>query len=141
MYKYLTKGPILDSLSTLTNLRKLCSHPDLLLNDTQLKNKTPGSCSESGKLDVLEGLLDTIRNDSPTDKVIVISNFTTALTVISDYILQRRGWNSVRLDGTTEQSARQAIVDSFNRSTVESSFVFLLSSKAGGCGLNLIGGK
>jgi len=139
LYKYLTKGPILDSLSTLTNLRKLCSHPDLLQEETHISNIAQGSCSESGKLNVLEGLLDAIRNNCPSDKVIVISNFTSALTVISDYILQRRGWKSVRLDGTTEQSARQTIVDSFNRSSAESCFVFLLSSKAGGCGLNLTG--
>lgn len=105
-----------------------------------MKTISPSSCSESGKLDVLEGLLDAIRSESPSDKVIVISNFTTALTVINDYILQRKGWKSVRLDGTTEQSGRQAIVDSFNRSSAESCFVFLLSSKAGGCGLNLTGG-
>lgn len=139
MYKDLSKVPILDSLSTLTNLRKLCSHPSLLLEESKMKTISPSSCSESGKLDVLEGLLDAIRSESPSDKVIVISNFTTALTVINDYILQRKGWKSVRLDGTTEQSGRQAIVDSFNRSSAESCFVFLLSSKAGGCGLNLTG--
>ena len=71
--------------------------------------------------------------------MVVISNFTSALSVIEQAVLQRRGWSSLRLDGATEQNARQSLVDSFNRGSVDQSFVFLLSSKAGGCGLNLIG--
>jgi len=142
LYKELTKGTSSDSLTTLTKLRKLCSHPDLLSDAETLGSNAgmdPNACSQAGKLDVLEGLLDAIRTENPTDKVVVVSNFTSALTVIDNYILKRRGWSSVRLDGTVEQSSRQSIVDSFNRTSVDHSFVFLLSSKAGGCGLNLIG--
>jgi len=143
LYKELTTGSILDSLCTLTKLRKLCSHPDLLNGPSvgAIRSQDASSCTHAGKLDVLEGLLSAIRSENPTDKVIVVSNFTSALTVIDDYILKRKGWTSVRLDGTTEQSTRQTLVDSFNRSSADNGFVFLLSSKAGGCGLNLIGGK
>jgi len=148
LYKKLTAGAISDSLSTLTKLRKLCSHPDLL-NDpcTSMtkagvnRSQNVSSSSQAGKLDVLEGLLSAIRTENPIDKVIIVSNFTTALTIIEDYLLKKNGWTSVRLDGTTEQSTRQTFVDSFNRSSADNGFVFLLSSKAGGCGLNLIGGK
>jgi SNF2 family DNA or RNA helicase len=143
LYKELTTGSISDSLSTLTKLRKLCSHPDLLNGPSvgATSSQDASNCTNAGKLDVLEGLLSAIRSENPTDKVIVVSNFTSALTVIDDYILKRKGWTSVRLDGTTEQSTRQTLVDSFNRSSADNGFVFLLSSKAGGCGLNLIGGK
>ena len=49
-----------------------------------------------------------------------------------------RGYNYVRLDGSMTIARRQKIVDRFNDPT-SSDFIFMLSSKAGGCGLNLIG--
>ena len=48
------------------------------------------------------------------------------------------GWPSVRLDGATDISLRQSMVSNFN-SASSSDLVFLLSSKAGGTGLNIIG--
>jgi SNF2 family DNA or RNA helicase len=81
-------------------------------------HSTVHEISSSGKLYILERLLETIYRTNPTDKVVVVSNFTSALTVIDQTILTPKKWSSISLDGTT---------------------VFLLSSKAGGCGLNLIG--
>ena len=49
-----------------------------------------------------------------------------------------RGYGSLRLDGTMNVNKRQKLVDRFNDPDGQE-FVFLLSSKAGGCGLNLIG--
>ena len=46
----------------------------------------------------------------------------------------------VRLDGSTSINKRQKLVKKFN-DPQDNQFVFLLSSKAGGCGLNLIGGN
>lgn len=46
----------------------------------------------------------------------------------------------VRLDGSTSITKRQKLVKNFN-DPAQNQFVFLLSSKAGGCGLNLIGGN
>ena len=66
---------------------------------------------------------------------------TSALTLIETTLCRPRGWSTVRLDGSVEQRARRDAVDAFNRGSAERSFVFLLSSKAGGCGLNLIGGN
>ncbi len=136
LYKELTRN-ISDQLTTLANLRKLCSHPDLVSGHVSGKNT---KVSGAGKLEVLESLLEAIRSKHPTDKVVIVSNFTSALTIVDDCVLKRRGWSSVRLDGTTEQSSRQSIVDAFNRTGVDHSFVFLLSSKAGGCGLNIVRG-
>lgn len=95
--------------------------------------------SSSGNLYILERLLEIIYHTNPTDKVVVVSIFTSAITVIETKILIPKKWSSIRLNGTTEQSVRQTLVNSFNRWSRDSSFVFLLSSKAGGCGLNLIG--
>ena len=47
-------------------------------------------------------------------------------------------WPFIRLDGGTSSSKRQRLVDKFNDPNNDE-FVFLLSSKAGGCGLNIIG--
>lgn len=44
-----------------------------------------------------------------------------------------------RLEGSTTIKKRQKLVDQFNDPTNTKDFVFLLSSKAGGCGINLIG--
>ena len=63
----------------------------------------------------------------------------SALTVIENSILRRRGLPFVRIDGSTDNKSRGALVDSFNNGSVDCSFAFLLSSKAGGCGLNLVG--
>lgn len=126
-----------DPLPLLTKLRKLCTHPKLLETDSSYNENMIPDCTESGKLHVLELLLESIRRNSPDDKVVVVSNFTSALSLIEEGIINKRGWPSLRLDGTVEQSSRQSLVDSFNRGEIEHSFIFLLSSKAGGCGLNL----
>ena len=138
MYKVMTNNASLgrlsqDALVILTNLRKLCSHPGLL--DEAASTHT----FLSGKLMVLDSLLNAIRNDSPEDKIVIVSNFTSALTIIHDSILKPRKFSFKRLDGTVPLPDRQPLVDSFNRSTPDQCFAFLLSSKAGGCGLNLIG--
>jgi len=123
-------------LTLLTELRKLCTHPKLLEKDASLLDD---DVALSGKLVVLDGLIDSIRENHPTDKVVIISNFTSALSVIESSILRKKKLPFFRLDGTVELLARQPMVDSFNNGSVNHSFAFLLSSKAGGCGLNLIG--
>ena len=125
-------------LMLLTELRKLCTHPSLLEKDDVL-SADDSNASLSGKMMVLEELIDSIREHNPTDKVVIVSNFTSALSVIESSILRKKKLPFVRLDGTVELSARQPMVDSFNNGSVSHSFAFLLSSKAGGCGLNLIG--
>ncbi|KAL7477185.1 hypothetical protein ACHAW6_002999, partial [Cyclotella cf. meneghiniana] len=128
-------------LMLLTELRKLCTHPSLLNKEEEPSSLSLSGkdVSLSGKLVVLESLLDSIREHHPDDKVVIISNFTTALSLIESCILRKKKLPFVRLDGSVELSARQSIVDSFNNASVNHSFAFLLSSKAGGCGLNLIG--
>jgi len=70
------------------------------------------------------------------DKVVLVSNYTQTLMVLT-LVFQRSGVTYVLLDGSIPTSRRQKIVDKFN---LTSQFtVMLLSSKAGGCGLNLIG--
>ena len=130
-----------DALTTLTSLRKLCLHPSLAV--AHQRNGSAGhekiGVAQSGKLAVLDSLVAQIRSVAPKDKVVIVSNFTSALGLIQDMILKPRNLSFLRLDGSTELSSRQTLVDTFNGTSSERTFCFLLSSKAGGCGLNLIG--
>lgn len=54
------------------------------------------------------------------------------------YVDERTRYGFFRLDGTMTVTKRQKLVDQFNDPNGKE-FVFLLSSKAGGCGINLIG--
>ena len=133
----LSSGATAEALTVLTNLRKLCCHPSLL----EKNNQGAKDLALSGKLKVLDALLQATKQSNPGDKVVIVSNFTSALSIIEEAIFKVRGWSYMRLDGTVAQSNRQPLVDSFNRCSPDKAFAFLLSSKAGGCGLNLIGGE
>ena len=85
-----------------------------------------------GKWKVLSGLLNQWRMDG--DKVLLFSTNLRLLQCI-EFFISRQGYNFCRLDGSTPQHRRQALVDSFNRDT--NVFIFLISTTAGGTGLNL----
>jgi len=73
------------------------------------------------------------------DKIVIISNYTQTLDLIGR-MCRENSWGFCRLDGSVTMKKRQKMVDEFNDPT-SSLVAFLLSSKAGGCGLNLIGGN
>src|SRR6195952_4152895 len=81
-------------------------------------------------------MLARIRADT-NDKIVLISNYTQTLDIF-EKLCRSRAYGCLRLDGTMNVNKRQKLVDKFNDPNGEE-FVFLLSSKAGGCGLNLIG--
>ncbi|XP_042320390.1 DNA repair and recombination protein RAD54B [Sceloporus undulatus] len=143
-------------------LKKLCNHPCLLFKAIKEKEcdsscakqekqnlyeglldisreYAPSSFSEtdSGKLIVLVQLLAAIHDLSPSERVVVVSNYTQTLNILQE-VCKRYGYSYTRLDGSTPVSQRQQIVDGFNNK-ICSAFIFLLSSKAGGVGLNLVG--
>ncbi len=143
------RGKGSSALTAINILKKLCNHPDLL----QLPEDIDGSqnifpdgytprdrrdlhLEFSGKMAVLERFLRTIRQTT-TDKVVLISNYTQTLDFF-ERIMRNNRWGHFRLDGTMNPTKRQKLVDQFN-DPEGAEFVFLLSSKAGGCGLNLIG--
>ena len=149
----LLRGKGSQPLKAIGILKKLCNHPDLLA----LADDLPGSeCHYpddyvpkeargrdrdikpyySGKMQVLDRMLARIRADT-NDKIVLISNYTSTLDLF-DRLCRERGYGSLRLDGTMNVNKRQKLVDKFNDPEGHE-FVFLLSSKAGGCGLNLIG--
>ena len=95
------------------------------------------SAHRVGKMITLERMLSAIHSET-TEKVVVVSNWTATLDLMQNLFKLKR-WNYLRLDGSTPQKQRQELVNQFNREDKKQSFVFLLSAKAGGVGLNLIG--
>jgi len=87
---------------------------------------------DSGKFQVLDDLLPIMRDAG--DRVLIFSQFTMLMDVLQKY-LRIRGHKFLRLDGQTPVQDRQALIDKFNKDT--SIFVFILSTKAGGLGINL----
>ncbi|GAX75378.1 hypothetical protein CEUSTIGMA_g2822.t1 [Chlamydomonas eustigma] len=92
----------------------------------------------SGKMAVLSRMLQALRTDT-RDRIVVVSNYTQTLDLVSQ-LCRERQYPFLRLDGSTSISKREKLVKAFN-DPLDNQFVFLLSSKAGGCGLNLIGGN
>lgn len=94
----------------------------------------------SGKMFVLYRLMKEMRKPgNGGDKIVIISNYTQTLDLIGQ-MCKENSWGSCRLDGSVTMKKRQKMVDEFNDPS-SSLVAFLLSSKAGGCGLNLIGGN
>ncbi|KAG7190042.1 hypothetical protein KM043_006190 [Ampulex compressa] len=145
------KGKSLSALSAITLLKKLCNHPDLVyqkileeldgFENTKhllpLNYNTKEVLPElSGKLMVLDCLLASIKSTT-SDKIVLVSNYTQTLDLF-EKLCHKRCYNYVRLDGTMSIKKRSKVVDRFNDQN-SNDFIFMLSSKAGGCGLNLIG--
>ncbi|KAI5063036.1 hypothetical protein GOP47_0021583 [Adiantum capillus-veneris] len=166
---FLSETSAANVLTAIGVLRKLCNHPRLVLDDISKKGwesslqhcnytedlacirsdegssstssiSTQYASSLSGKLDCLRALLSATFDNASTDltgKVVVVSNFTQTLNFVQG-LCEWKGWKWLRLDGATLVADRQKLVDRFN-SGFGGERVFLLSSKAGGMGLNLVG--
>ena len=85
-----------------------------------------------GKMKTLSILLE--RFHKKNDKVVLFSYSVRLLNVMNEFV-KRMGYVHVRLDGGTAVKERQKIVDDFNKRG--SCFLFLMSSEAGGVGLNI----
>jgi SNF2 family DNA or RNA helicase len=93
----------------------------------------------SSKFQFLDIFLTTLHDLCPNEKVVIVSNFTLTLDNIS-ILVKSRGFGYLRIDGSVATNDRQSIVDCFNRDC-DNSFIMLLSSRAGGIGINLVGGS
>jgi DNA repair and recombination protein RAD54B len=161
IYRHVLASPIFQTalgnadgaFSLLTILKKLCNSPSLLnpkMGD-ESKHSTIAavlstlpagllrqfSPSSSGKIRVLDQLLHNLRTTT-SEKIVLVSNYTSTLNLLG-ILLTSLSLPFLRLDGSTPPAKRQALVDDFNRAPASSCFAFLLSAKAGGTGLNLIG--
>lgn len=117
-------GGRMQVLAALTRLRQICCHPGTFIENYQ---------GGSGKLELLMELLSGILEGGHS--VIIFSQFTTMLNIISEALLQE-GIEHYYLAGATRPEKRKQYVREFNQGKVK---VFLISLKAGGTGLNLTG--
>ena len=108
------------------------SHPQLLVR-------------ASGKFALLDRMLDRLHKDG--HQVLIFSQMTKVLNIIEDY-LRYRQWKYCRIDGSTHIDDRQQAMDVFNAESTSGAngernfaddryFVFMLSTRAGGLGINL----
>ena len=110
-------------LSKIISLRKICN-----------LGKKDDPFDENPKFAAIAKLLNEIKKLN--EKVILCSHWTIHLDRFEEFI-KSKNWQYLRLDGSVGTSKRNQIVESFNNN--HEFFSLLLSSKAGGVGLNLIG--
>ncbi|XP_069781793.1 SWI/SNF-related matrix-associated actin-dependent regulator of chromatin subfamily A containing DEAD/H box 1-like isoform X1 [Narcine bancroftii] len=87
---------------------------------------------DSGKFQILENILSELKKEG--SRVVLFSQFTMMLDIL-EVFLKHHKHRYLRLDGKTQISDRIHLIDQFN--TDMEIFVFLLSTKAGGLGINL----
>ncbi|KAJ1461318.1 P-loop containing nucleoside triphosphate hydrolase protein, partial [Pelagophyceae sp. CCMP2097] len=159
--RHALEGKQKDVLGVLGKLQKLCNHPALLLADAK-----PPDEAASAKMHVLKRLMHEPlvggialfrrrlldvglrctpcrrlrrRDEGPggNERIVVVANATSVLTLIGA-LCDRQGWPWVMLDGKTPAKRRTEIAAELN-DPKSHFFALLLSSTAGGAGLNLIG--
>uniref|UniRef100_A0A4W5LIS2 SNF2 related chromatin remodeling ATPase 1 n=1 Tax=Hucho hucho TaxID=62062 RepID=A0A4W5LIS2_9TELE len=122
-------------LNILMQLRKCCNHPYLFdgaepgppyTTDTHL-------VTNSGKMVALDKLLPKVQEQG--SRVLIFSQMTRVLDILEDYCMWR-GYEYCRLDGNTPHEARQDAIEAYNAEN-SSKFIFMLSTRAGGLGINL----
>lgn len=116
-------------------LRKCCLHPFLFDGaEVDIESTTcEDLVAASGKLAVLDMLLRSLYEKK--HRVVLFSQFTSVLDILDDYCTMR-GFKHCRFDGSTARAKRNHIVNQFNAEGSDF-FVFLMSTRSGGMGLNL----
>eukprot|EP01084_Bolivina_argentea_P215141 365229_1 len=123
------------------DLRKICNHPYLISGAYQritsglktMEEKIAIMINSSGKFILLNKLLPKLRDNN--NKVLIFSQWRITLDWIEEY-LRRKMYPYERIDGNITGNSRQAAIDRFCAPN-SNSFIFLLTTKAGGVGLNL----
>lgn len=110
-------------------LHKFCQERSSFLSRFTLQND---EWMVSGKVQKLKELMEAYIANG--DRVLIFSQFTTMMNIL-EAVFENLNIKFMRLDGSTAMSSRQDIIDQFT--TDESIPVFMLSTKAGGAGINL----
>lgn len=137
------KGGAKTLMNSIMQLRKICNHPFMFQNieeacaeHMQLGNPIisgPDLYRASGKFELLDRILPKLRKTG--HRILLFCQMTTLMTIMEDY-LGYRGHPYLRLDGTTKAEDRGHLLELFNDPD-SPYFLFLLSTRAGGLGLNL----
>lgn len=122
-------------LNIVMQLRKCCNHPYLF------EGAEPGPpyttdehlVDNSGKMVILDKILTRMQKQG--SRVLIFSQMSRVLDILEDYCVFR-DYNYCRIDGTTAHEDRIAAIDDYNKPGSDK-FVFLLTTRAGGLGINL----
>eukprot|EP00584_Thalassiosira_punctigera_P005019 CAMPEP_0172532664 /NCGR_PEP_ID=MMETSP1067-20121228/5630_1 /TAXON_ID=265564 ORGANISM="Thalassiosira punctigera, Strain Tpunct2005C2" /NCGR_SAMPLE_ID=MMETSP1067 /ASSEMBLY_ACC=CAM_ASM_000444 /LENGTH=2277 /DNA_ID=CAMNT_0013317209 /DNA_START=169 /DNA_END=7002 /DNA_ORIENTATION=+ len=136
-------GPSINNLAM--QLRKCCNHPFLLTGvEAEVRAQDPNAdaldslVKASGKFVLLDKLLPRLKTDG--HRILLFSQFKIMLDIIEDY-LHLRNFKVERIDGSITGAKRQAAIDRFQAKDTSSGreqpFIMLLSTRAGGVGINL----
>ncbi|XP_011285562.2 DNA excision repair protein ERCC-6 [Felis catus] len=129
--------------SGLVALRKICNHPDLFsggpknlrgIPDEELEEDQFGYWKRSGKMIVVESLLKIWHKQG--QRVLLFSQSRQMLDIL-EVFLRAQKYSYLKMDGTTAIASRQPLITRYNEDT--SIFVFLLTTRVGGIGVNLTG--
>lgn len=123
-------------LNIVMQLRKCCNHPYLF------EGAEPGPpyttdehlVYNAGKMIVLDKLLHRLKEKG--SRVLIFSQMSRLLDILEDYCFFRE-YEYCRIDGSTAHEERIEAIDEFNKPDSEK-FVFLLTTRAGGLGINLV---
>ncbi|CAF4505336.1 unnamed protein product, partial [Rotaria sp. Silwood2] len=127
----------------LINLRKICNHPDLFTDWSQYRpeyGEDPNEVSQygyskrSGKMVVLETLLKIWYKQN--NRCLLFTQSKQMLNILEGF-LTKHNYSYLKMDGTTPIASRQGLITQFNSDS--SIFVFLLTTRVGGLGINLTG--
>jgi len=129
-------------LNIMMELKKVSNHPYMfhgvedrvLAGSTRREDQIKGLITSSGKMMLLDQLLAKLRKDG--HRVLIFSQMVKMLDILGDY-LRIRGYQFQRLDGTIPAGPRRMAINHFNADESDD-FCFLLSTRAGGLGINLM---
>lgn len=122
-------------LNIVMQLKKCCNHPYLF------DGAEPGPpytteqhlVDNSGKMAILDKLLTHLKANG--SRVLLFSQMSRMLDILEDYCVWK-GYQYCRIDGQTSHDDRIQSIDEFNKPNSEK-FIFLLTTRAGGLGINL----
>lgn len=136
------KGQKQSLLNIMMELKKASNHPFMFSNaenrilagSNRREDVLKALITSSGKMMLLDQLLTKLRKDN--HRVLIFSQMVKMLDILGDY-LHLRGYQFQRLDGTIAAGPRRMAIDHFN-APESNDFCFLLSTRAGGLGINLM---
>ncbi|OAT10323.1 chromodomain-helicase-DNA-binding protein 1, variant 1 [Blastomyces gilchristii SLH14081] len=137
-----SKGQKQSLLNIMMELKKASNHPFMFPNAESriLEGKTGREemmralITSSGKMMLLDQLLAKLKKDG--HRVLIFSQMVRMLDILADY-MDVRGYAYQRLDGTIAAGPRRLSIEHFN-APESNDFAFLLSTRAGGLGINLM---
>ncbi|KAM4572469.1 chromodomain-helicase-DNA-binding protein 2 isoform 2-T2 [Odontesthes bonariensis] len=139
-YKALSKGTRGSSsgfLNIVMELKKCCNHSFLIKQpedvEVEVQEHLQGLVRGSGKLVLMDKLLTRLRERG--NRVLIFSQMVRMLDILAEYLAKKR-YPFQRLDGSIKGEIRKQALDHFNAEGSED-FCFLLSTRAGGLGINL----